>query len=98
MDAGKLWILRDFIGTNKIQFKIPVYQRNYDWSESNCNRLLDDIKNIIDGGEKHFLGSIVYMSAEGGDFELKEYIVIDGQQRLTTVNVNEKVSQSLTKF
>ena len=56
MDAGKLWILRDFIGTNKIQFKIPVYQRNYDWSESNCNRLLDDIKNIIDGGEKHFLG------------------------------------------
>ena len=97
MDAGKLWILRDFIGTNKIQFKIPVYQRNYDWSESNCNRLLDDIKNIIDGGEKHFLGSIVYMSAEGGDFELKEYIVIDGQQRLTTMMLILKALVDIAK-
>lgn len=30
MDAHKLWMLRDFIGTNKVLFCIPVYQRNYD--------------------------------------------------------------------
>ena len=47
MDAHKLWMLRDFIGTNKVLFKIPVYQRNYDWAESNCDRLLDDIYDII---------------------------------------------------
>lgn len=29
MDAHKLWMLRDFIGTNKVLFRIPVYQRNY---------------------------------------------------------------------
>ncbi len=85
MDAHKLWILRDFIGTNKVLFRIPVYQRNYDWSESNCNRLLDDIYGIMQSGDKHFLGTIVFMAAKSGGFALQEYIIIDGQQRLTTL-------------
>lgn len=85
MDAHKLWMLRDFIGTNKVLFKIPVYQRNYDWAESNCDRLLDDIYDIINSGEKHFLGTIVFMAAKNGGFTLQEYIIIDGQQRLTTM-------------
>ncbi len=85
MDAHKLWMLRDFIGTNKVLFRIPVYQRNYDWSESNCNRLLDDIYSIIETGDKHFLGTIVFMAAKSGGFALQEYIIIDGQQRLTTL-------------
>lgn len=68
MDARKIWILQDFIAPNRILFRIPVYQRNYDWSVANCNRLLDDIKTIIDTGEKHFLGTIVYiLSNDGGD-------------------------------
>lgn len=85
MDAHKIWMLRDFIGARKVVFRIPVYQRNYDWSEENCNRLLDDIKTIIDTGEKHFLGTIVFMAPRGGGFALKEYTIIDGQQRLTTL-------------
>lgn len=85
MDAHKIWMLRDFIGARKVVFRIPVYQRNYDWSEENCNRLLDDIKTIIDTGEKHFLGTIVFMAPKGGGFALKEYTIIDGQQRLTTL-------------
>ena len=85
MDAHKLWMLRDFIGTNKVLFRIPVYQRNYDWSESNCNRLLEDIYGIMQSGDKHFLGTIVFMAAKSGGFALQEYIIIDGQQRLTTL-------------
>ncbi|WP_428071820.1 DUF262 domain-containing protein [Candidatus Avelusimicrobium alvi] len=85
MDAHKIWMLHDFIGARKVVFRIPVYQRNYDWSEENCNRLLDDIKTIIDTGEKHFLGTIVFMSPRDGGFALKEYTIIDGQQRLTTL-------------
>lgn len=85
MDAHKLWMLRDFIGTNKVLFRIPVYQRNYDWSESNCNRLLDDIYGIMQSGDKHFLGTIVFMAAKSGGYALQEYIIIDGQQRLTTL-------------
>ena len=67
MDAHKLWMLRDFIGTNKVLFRIPVYQRNYDWSEANCDRLLDDIYEIINSGDKHFLGTILHARA-GPDF------------------------------
>lgn len=85
MDAHKLWMLRDFIGTNKVLFRIPVYQRNYDWAESNCNRLLDDVHDIMETGDKHFLGTIVFMAARSGGFALQEYIIIDGQQRLTTL-------------
>lgn len=87
MDAHKLWMLRDFIGTNKVLFRIPVYQRNYDWSETNCNRLLDDICTIIDTEDKHFLGTIVFMAAKNGGFSLQEYVIIDGQQRLTTLMI-----------
>ncbi len=75
----------DFIGTNKVLFRIPVYQRNYDWSESHCNRLLDDVYDIMQSGDKHFLGTIVFMAAKSGGFTLQEYIIIDGQQRLTTL-------------
>ena len=82
MDAHKLWMLRDFIGTNKVLFRIPVYQRNYDWSEANCDRLLDDIYEIINSGDKHFLGTIVFMAAKSGGFTLQEYTIIDGQQEL----------------
>lgn len=95
MDAGKLWLLREFIGTNRVLFKIPVYQRNYDWSESNCNRLLNDIKNIIDTKEKHFLGTIVFM--KDGGFSLTECIIIDGQQRLTTMMLLLKALYDITK-
>lgn len=87
MKADTLHLLGDLIGSNKVLFRIPVYQRNYDWSESNCIRLLDDVKTIIDTGEKHFLGTIVYMSNDGNDFVLHDYIVIDGQQRLTTTMI-----------
>ena len=87
MDAHKLWMLRDFIGTNRVLFRIPVYQRNYDWSESNVDRLLEDVGTIMETGEKHFLGTIVFMAEGNGGFALQEYIIIDGQQRLTTLMI-----------
>ena len=87
MKADTLQLLGDLIGSNKVLFRIPVYQRNYDWSESNCVRLLEDIRSIIDSGEKHFLGTIVYMANDGNDFVLHDYTIIDGQQRLTTTMI-----------
>ena len=97
MDAHKLWMLRDFIGTNKVLFRIPVYQRNYDWAESNCDRLLDDINDIISSGDKHFLGTIVFMAAKNGGFALQDYIIIDGQQRLTTLMLMLKALSNVAK-
>ena len=97
MDAHKLWMLRDFIGTNKVLFRIPVYQRNYDWSEANCNRLLDDVYGILTSGDKHFIGTIVYMDDKSGGFALRECIIIDGQQRLTTMMLILKALSMVAK-
>ena len=67
------------------RFVIPVYQRNYDWKIENCKQLYDDLKKIIKRGCKsHFFGSIVSVHHDG---EFNEYMVIDGQQRLTTISL-----------
>ena len=86
MEARQISI-EDFLSSNKTRFIIPVYQRNYDWKEKNCLQLFEDIKNIGLHGERksHFMGSIVYVSNSDTDsIDLKEYVIIDGQQRLTT--------------
>ncbi len=62
------------------RFVIPVYQRNYDWKIEQCKRLFDDLQSVaITGVGEHFFGSIV--SKREGDTR----VVIDGQQRITTV-------------
>lgn len=72
-------------GANK-RFMIPVYQRNYDWKRENCKRLYDDLVKVIRSKRKsHFFGSIVSVYNPDGINE--EYLVIDGQQRLTTVSL-----------
>ena len=70
------------------QFVIPIYQRTYSWTERECRQLWDDIvrtgKN--DAITAHFVGSIVYI--EQGLYQVSSrspLLVIDGQQRLTTV-------------
>ena len=71
-------------GSDK-RFIIPVYQRNYDWKTENCKQLYDDlIKVIRNNRSSHFFGSIVSVHSDG---EFNEYLIIDGQQRLTTVSL-----------
>jgi len=68
------------------RFVIPVYQRNYDWKLENCKQLYDDLVKIIKTGRRsHFFGSLVSVYNPSGQDE--EYLVIDGQQRLTTVSL-----------
>lgn len=72
-------------GSNK-RFVIPVYQRNYDWKTENCKQLYDDLVTVVKAQRKsHFFGSIV--SVYNPDGANDEFLVIDGQQRLTTVSV-----------
>ena len=72
-------------GSDK-RFVIPVYQRNYDWKTENCKQLYDDLVKIIKGGRKsHFFGSLV--SVYNPDGHNEEFLIIDGQQRLTTVSL-----------
>ncbi len=72
-------------GSDK-RFVIPVYQRNYDWKTENCKQLYDDLVKIVKGERKsHFFGSIV--SVYNPDGHNEEFLIIDGQQRLTTVSL-----------
>lgn len=80
----------DFLSANKTQFVIPVYQRNYDWSTSQCNQLLDDILHVGSNVKlnAHFIGSIVYVHDDVYQAtRLKELTIIDGQQRITTITL-----------
>lgn len=72
------------------QFVIPIYQRTYSWTERECKQLWDDIirTGSNDTVSAHFIGSIVYI--EKGLYQVSSQtplLVIDGQQRLTTVTL-----------
>lgn len=74
-------LLKFLEGSDK-RFVIPVYQRNYDWKLENCQQLLSDLCDVAnEGRDSHFFGSIV-ASTDGDD-----RIIIDGQQRITTVSL-----------
>lgn len=78
--------LLKFLDGSENRFIIPVYQRNYDWGKKQCERLYDDLIQIIKKNRSgHFFGSIVTCSLHGGG--KSDYLVIDGQQRITTISL-----------
>ncbi|MFP6077578.1 DUF262 domain-containing protein [Helicobacter pylori] len=81
--------INDFFSTANTIFSIPVYQRNCTWAEENCKKLLQDIVSISQNKKTHFMGSITYILQWKEDKErfrqLQEFVIIDGQQRITTL-------------
>lgn len=72
------------------QFIIPIYQRTYSWQLAQCNQLFNDIVRIStdDNLQGHFLGSVVYFQESIHTVsDVPKLMVIDGQQRLTTVSL-----------
>lgn len=89
MKANAMKLL-DFIGkSQEKQFVIPIYQRVYSWGKEHCKQLWDDI--IKTGGndqiEGHFIGSIVFVHDSIYTTNYNELLIIDGQQRLTTITL-----------
>ncbi len=81
--------LLDFLKKSP-QFVIPIYQRTYSWGQPECHRLWEDILRAGRGEDilSHFIGTIVYI--ESGLYQVSSQsslMVIDGQQRLTTVSL-----------
>lgn len=78
--------LTEFMDGSKKRFVIPVYQRNYDWKIENCKQLFDDLVKVIQGKRStHFFGSVVSVYQPSG--KTTDYLIVDGQQRLTTVSI-----------
>ncbi|GAA8863301.1 DUF262 domain-containing protein [Helicobacter pylori] len=88
MEAKQSTVNNFFALTGTI-FSIPVYQRNYTWEEENCEKLLQDIISISQNKKTHFMGSITYILHHIDDEkslrQLQEFVIIDGQQRITTI-------------
>ena len=85
MNAKEGKILKFLDGTDK-KFIIPVYQRPYSWKKANCETLFNDLMGVYENSyESHFFGSIVYVEEDVGG--TNEYLIIDGQQRLTTISI-----------
>lgn len=82
--------LLQFLSKSDTQFVIPIYQRTYSWTRPQCIQLWNDIVRVATDTTipAHFVGSIVYIQ-EGiyHASSTQQMLVIDGQQRLTTVSL-----------
>ena len=87
MKADTFNIIQRLFDTSQMILKIPVYQRNYDWTEGNVRRLLEDVENVIKNKQQYFIGAIVYMESDNNDLGMPEFLIIDGQQRITTLTI-----------
>ncbi len=84
IDSGR--ILNDYIQPNKKQYCIPVYQRDYAWTSEQCEKLFEDIVLAYKKDRPHFCGSFVYAPLNSKN-HIDYYIIIDGQQRFTTLYI-----------
>lgn len=96
MNPNRVWVFSDLIEKNKRVFKVPVYQRNYDWNNVQCEKLYQDIMLAHKRDHKHFTGTIVYIADSYGS-SLDEALIIDGQQRITTIYILLKVLYDISK-
>ncbi|GHR40373.1 hypothetical protein VN1260_13690 [Helicobacter pylori] len=88
MEADVTTLLNFIKGNQKNQLVIPIYQRLYSWEKEQCKQLWDDIIEI-GGNDKmdgHFIGSILYV-LDGITHSNNALLIIDGQQRLTTITL-----------
>lgn len=71
------------------QFIVPVYQRKYSWlKDKQCDRLWKDIVEMEKSGKRqHFVGSIVNIAESKCPMGIQKYLIIDGQQRMTTLTI-----------
>ncbi len=84
IESRAMYIRMHLLELNEI-FRIPVFQRNYSWTTNQCKQLLEDIFKTRFNDYKHFIGNIISQRF----FNIKDYIneniIIDGQQRITTI-------------
>ncbi|GAA9688129.1 DUF262 domain-containing protein [Helicobacter pylori] len=87
--------LRDIL-KDELYYQIPIYQRPYQWTEENCEKLLDDLFfNYEDDRESDYFCDSLVLIAISEDSKAKTYDIVDGQQRLSTFILLAKVLATL---
>src|ERR1700753_4174030 len=92
MVAARETTLQELLEGSK-QYQVPLYQRTYSWKAAQLERLWADVSQLAkDRAEQpdltHFIGSLVLApSPANGPTGMSEFLVVDGQQRLTTLSL-----------
>ena len=81
--------LLQLLSNNDVTFFIPPYQRNYEWTEEQCQVFLNDVQKTCTSNQKgiqteHFFGSVTYFKDDTPFGQPDKLVLIDGQQRITT--------------
>ncbi|MFI8940064.1 DUF262 domain-containing protein [Streptomyces syringium] len=90
---AKETLFADLMQGRAQQFQVPLYQRTYSWSEKQLAQLWNDILDqaeVLESGETvntHFLGSVVLAPSPQNEATFPRWLVVDGQQRLTTLSL-----------
>ncbi|MCQ2752605.1 MAG: DUF262 domain-containing protein [Coriobacteriales bacterium] len=79
--------LLDLLSKPNVQFRVPIFQRVYSWTERQAKELFDDILNSAKNNTNHFVGNFIYTLEPNSLNNLTRYSVVDGQQRLTTITI-----------
>jgi uncharacterized protein with ParB-like and HNH nuclease domain/predicted transport protein len=87
MKAEDVQLTQLFAGPK--QFIVPIFQRDYSWGTKHCLQLWEDVVRVGSNQKTkaHFVGSVVYVAAEETFAAIARWLLIDGQQRLTTVTL-----------
>lgn len=84
VEKGSIYVLLN----RQNQYIIPVYQRKYSWrKEEQCARLWRDIVAMEQQNKQHFVGSIVSVAEQSTLMGVQKCLIIDGQQRMTTLTL-----------
>ena len=67
---------------NGFTYSVPKYQRDYSWTQEQWSDLWFDIQQMIDENDSHYMGYLVLQTGDDRNFQ-----IIDGQQRLTTLSI-----------
>lgn len=86
------FFLHQFMQSKGIVFKMPVYQRQYNWTQENCKKLLNDVIAVGSSSKdySHYIGGIVHIYDDVYSISSenrREMLIIDGQQRLITLSL-----------
>ncbi len=95
---GKAFQLKDILATElDSYYQIPIYQRPYQWTKENCEKLLDDLLSSYEYYKEsdYFCGSLVLILIGEDSKKAKTYDIVDGQQRLSTFILLAKVLSAL---
>ncbi len=84
MKATETTVLNFIGGLDKV-FIIPPFQRNYEWEAVQCRELFNDVIEAYKNNKSHYLGNVVYYKGKNDGASYSELILVDGQQRVTTI-------------